>query len=260
MKRTIPALMIVAIACLATPFAANAGAVYKSKVAVESTVAKKTKHDAPCFIVYPEGEAYLTLIRSGVKMEIEEALSTKGYQIMAKADDAAIFIKIEYAALPTFEAKVKLKGRDQWDYTNAASTRNYATLIQGGRYSELANPDRNRETGTPNFIIGPSGEIIDTADQKSIEATIKEGEVQTKTLVIHPVAFRISGWRFDDDKPNADPQNIWQVTTSIENIVEEPIEPQLSDLADAAIAHIGKPLKKPKLVTRKSDEKDKDAK
>ena len=224
----------------------------KTKISLESAAAPgKIQHDAPCFIVYPEGEDLLLLVRSGLKTQIEQSLSQKGYQIVANPDDAAIFVKVVFAALPPFEANVTVKGRDTWDYSNAASTRNYAAIMMGGRYSELADPERNRDTQNVSAMLGPSGEVIDPTDQKNIEATVAPGKTKQATLVIHPLAFQISGWQFDEAKPDADPTNLWQVTASLESPAGESIESRLADLADAAIKQIGKPLKKTKFLPRK---------
>ena len=228
----------------------------QTKIAIESGTNGKFVHDAPCFMVYPEGKGYLALSESGIKDRIEKALTSKGFQIVAKPDDAAVFIKVDFAQLEPFEAEVTFKGRDRWDYSNSSSTRNYAATMFGGRYAELGNPERNRATNNVSAMLGPSGEVIDPSQQKSYEAEAVEGEAHQTTTLIYPTVFQISGWRFDEGDETMTPQSLWKVTSSIENIHDEELQPLLDDLSNAAIKYIGKPLKKAKLIIRKTKSSD----
>lgn len=227
----------------------------RTKITVESASMSKVDHEQPCYLVYPEGDALQPLKDSNANQVIENALQKKGYHLVANPNDAAVFIKIDYAKLEPIEVEAILTQRGSFDYSNAPSTRNYAATMHGGRYQSLGDPSRSRATSAVGFTLSPEGKPIDIGEQKDREAVFVKGKSQTTTLLLHPIVLQVAAWRFDKDDPSITPTEVWKTTSSVENLREEPLENQLSNLAAAAAKQFGKTLKKPKVITLKSNSK-----
>lgn len=224
----------------------------KTKIVVDAGSSTNVDRGTSCYLVFPEGQPLETLKSAGVDRIVQAALDKKGYLIVANPDEANLFVKVDYAAGEPFPAEVTFQQQDSFDYSNAASTRNYAATMLGGRYHMLANPQRNRDIGSTGFVLGPNGEVIDVGTQKEIGAEVVEGEKEERTVTVYPFVFEISAWKFDEAQPHADPTRVWHATAVYQNVQDEPAEEVLDEMAIAAAKQVGKSLKKPKLTNRKS--------
>lgn len=218
----------------------------RTKFAVQAMSEDSIEKGAPAFILYPEGESEETLKESGADQNIEKAVEKLGYTIVSKESEAAVFVRVQYTTHEPSEVEVDLKTRPKLDYSNSASTRNYAATMKGGRYTSLANPSKNRATNNATSILGPDGKIIDLGEQENYETKIIEGEEAVLEATIYPLTFQVSAWEFTSETP----KQLWAVQVNYNNLRDEEMQPQLRDISKAAAKFFGKNLRKEKYVSR----------
>ncbi|MBK1878320.1 hypothetical protein [Pelagicoccus mobilis] len=231
--------------------ALQAQPVAKTKVVVQSVSQKQIQTDAPCYIVFPEGADLETIEDSQIPQNIEATLRKMGYPIVADESAAVIFVNVKFETHEAFETEIKIKERGQIDYSNSASTKNYAAILGGGRYNQVAQAQNSSQNSDLPSILGPDGKIIDLAEQGTDGAEFKEGRDGTLIATIRPITFQVSAWSFDKVKEGQKPEQLWAVRTTYNNLREEDTVTQLEDLYKIASKYFGKNLKKEKLVTRK---------
>lgn len=223
----------------------------KTKVVVQSVSEKNIQRDAPCFIVYPEGVELEILEASGADDLLKHSLEEMGYTITTDDRSAVVFVRVDFTQHESFETEISFKERPHIDYTNSASSKNYAAMVGGGRYKKLLSPDLQKGPGDPSSILGPEGEIIDLAEQGKTGAEFKEGRKGTLSATVRPITFQVSAWSFHQVAANQNPKQLWAVQTTYNNLYDEGTEPQLKDLCKIASRFFGKNLRKEKLVARK---------
>ncbi|MDQ8183351.1 hypothetical protein [Pelagicoccus sp. SDUM812005] len=245
-------LKTISLCCVA--FAASvlnaAPSTLATKIVIESVAAKDFPSDAPCFIVYPEGEAFQVLKDSGATANIEKAISKMGYTIVEKDSDAIVYIRVGFTQHEPYSREIEIKQREQIDYSNSASATNYAATLNNGRYTQLANPTSQENATDPSSILGPNGEVIQMNEQKEKGTVITEGERQKLETTIYPMSFQVSAWTFSKDETGVHPHQLWGVLASYNNLRDEEPHPQLLDISKAAARYFGKQLKKEKRVVR----------
>lgn len=247
MKTNAPQPLLIACALIACASLLSGAPELKTKIELSATAEKQIHDDAPCYLVYPEGDALDAIRESGANETIEKAIRKMGYSIVASEQEAVVFIKVAFARFEPFQAEVEVKGRNRIDYSNAASTRNHAAMMKGGRYQQLADPQQHRDRNNVESILGPSGEVIQLADQEAPAPKVVEGETVKAQATFYPIALEVSAWKFDSEKP----VQLWSAVASYNNTVNEETEPQLLDLCKAASRYFGKNLKSSKFVTRR---------
>ncbi len=222
----------------------------KTKIVIESVAQEDFVDDAPCFIVYPEGEAYETLRDSGAIEKIEKSISKLGYTIVEKDSEAVVYIRVGYTQHEPYSKEIEVKQRGKIDYSNSASTTNYAATLGNGRYKQLANPTSQENTTDPATILGPNGEVIKVAEQDEKGTNVMQGSTTIMQTTIYPITFQVSAWTFSKDENGVHPQQLWGVLASYNNLRDEEAHPQLLDMSKAASRYFGKHLKKEKRVER----------
>ncbi|MBC2606798.1 hypothetical protein [Pelagicoccus albus] len=241
-------LLLPAVLTLSLALLANAAPdEIKTKFVINAVSEKSIEKGAPAFLIYADAESQQILEESGAAQTIVEGLEKMGYLVVEKERDAAVFVKMDFLKEPSYAIELDLKTRPTIDYSNSASTRNYAATIGGGRYSQLGNPSRSRAQNDVTTILGPNGEPITLSEREDYAAKINEGEDQKVVTRIYPLTFQVSVWSFQ----NSEPQQLWAVQTSYNNLADEELHPQLEDMSQAATRFFGKNLKKEKYVSRK---------
>ncbi len=224
---------------------------FRTKIVINAIASENASTNAPAFVLYPEGESLKTLEESGAIPQLEKSLTRLGYSLVSNENDAAVYIRIDYTEAEPYSTDIEYENRPTLDYSNSASTANYAAMLGGGRYQTLANPSKHREQNNAEAILGPNGEIITLADQEDRATKVIKSDKQNIEATIYPIYFEVSAWAFDQDDNQAPPEQLWAVQASYNNLRDEETQPQLRDLSKSASRFFGKNLKKEKLVVRK---------
>lgn len=250
MKTTVT-LISAALFLLAATATAQVANKFKTKIVVEAVAAENYPKSAPAFVIYPEGENLEILRQSEAIPPLEKALEKLGYSLVKEESQAAVFIRVAYSELEPYATDIQYRNRPTLDYSNSPSTANYAAMIGGGRYKQLANPTRNREQNNVEAILGPNGEPMNLADQEDRQTKIIKSKEETLSATIYPISLEVSAWKIDQDQLELSPEQLWAVRASYNNLRDEETQPQLFDLGKTVNRFLGKNLKKEKLVSRK---------
>lgn len=250
MKAKIATVITVISLFSATAFSQTSNE-FKTKIVINAIASEDISKEAPLFILYPEGESLKILEESGAIPQLEKSLTKLGYSLVSRESDAAVYVRVDYKEAEPYSTSIEYENRPTLDYSNSASTTNYAAMLGGGRYQKLANPAKHREANNAEAILGPNGEIITLADQEDRATKIIRSDKQSLEATIYPIYFEVSAWTFDQDDTQSNPQQLWAVQASYNNLRDEETQPQLKDLSKSASRFFGKNLKKEKLVARK---------
>ncbi|EDY81442.1 hypothetical protein VDG1235_1060 [Verrucomicrobiia bacterium DG1235] len=242
--------LITLIAGLVIATASAAPNNLKTKIVIQAVAQDAFIDDAPAFILYPEGDALKDFEESGAIKQLEKSIKRMGYTLVSKDTEAVVFIRVDFAQHEPFATEFEIKGRPKIDYSNAASTKNYAAMMKGGRYQQLADPQIARNMNDPASILGPTGEIIVLSEQEPNAPKVIDAESQKLQTMIHPITLQISAWSFEKETASNDPEQLWAVLATYNNLRDEEAQPQLRDLCKAASRFFGKNLKNEKLVAR----------
>lgn len=248
-KLTIP--LIVAASFLISPLIEAATKLPETKIIVQSIAAEVYPDDAPCFIVYPDALSAEILQESGAAKLVAKSLEKLGYSIVEKESEAVVFVRIYFEKFEPYDTIIELKQRPSIDYSNASSTRNYAAIVQGGRYQQLANPTLARDRNDVGAVLGPSGEVIMLSEQDPVAAKVVEKDPEAMKTTVHPIVFEVSAWQFPKDAEDSEPQQIWATLATYNNLQDEETEAQLRDMCKATTRYFGKSINGEKLVKRK---------
>lgn len=243
-------LSLATMIAFATPVGLLAANPPKTKIVIQSIAADSFPSDAPCFLVFSDETPSQLLRDSGIVEEINATLQKMGYSIVANQNDAAVFVRIHFQQHEPYATVIDVKSRPRIDYSNAGSTRNYAAMMKGGRYQQLANPTRARNRNEEGALLGPSGEVIMLSELEANEPKVIEDDPEAMQVTVHPLSFEISAWSFSQDSANPAPKQLWATLASYNNLLDEELQPQLKDLSKAATRFLGKNLKNEKLVSR----------